>query len=54
MTALIFVLTLPAIIFPQNKVVVGATGEYQISIKPTHTLIQVELKAILTRVKTEN
>ncbi len=27
---LIFALTLPAIIFPQNKAVVEATGEYQV------------------------
>ncbi|MGV8904972.1 MAG: alpha/beta hydrolase family protein [Acetobacterium sp.] len=31
MTALIFIVTLPAIIFPQNKVVVAATGDYQVS-----------------------
>ncbi len=31
MTVLIFALTLPAIIFPQNKAVVEATGEYQVS-----------------------
>jgi dienelactone hydrolase len=30
MTVLIFALTLPAIIFPQNKAVVAATGEYQV------------------------
>jgi dienelactone hydrolase len=30
MTVLIFVLTLPAIIFPQNKAVVATTGEYQV------------------------
>lgn len=30
MTVLIFALTLPAIIFPQNKAVVGTTGEYQV------------------------
>jgi dienelactone hydrolase len=30
MSVLIFALTLPAIIFPQNKAVVAATGEYQV------------------------
>lgn len=30
MTVLIFAVTLPAIIFPQNKAAVGTTGEYQV------------------------
>ena len=30
MTVLIFAFTLPAILFPQNKAVVGTTGEYQV------------------------
>jgi len=33
MTVLIFALTLPAILFPQNKAVVAATGEYQVLTK---------------------
>ena len=33
MTVLIFVLTLPAIIFPQNKMVVDTTGNYQVLTK---------------------
>ncbi|MDD4238473.1 MAG: acetylxylan esterase [Desulfotomaculaceae bacterium] len=38
MTVLIFALTLPAIMFPQNKAVVDTTGEYQIATK-TYTYI---------------
>lgn len=40
MIVLIFALTLPAIIFPQNKEVVDATGEYQVSTK-TYTYIDI-------------
>ncbi|MFO7611476.1 MAG: alpha/beta hydrolase [Clostridia bacterium] len=38
MTALIFAAVLPAVIFPQNKAVVEASGEYRVSTK-TYTVI---------------